>query len=148
MQAAAHALLPQAVGSHSRSECPLRDGAPRCLTIRLRTAFLHHLRCFELPRRCLMGGNDAHWVNVLANTGAILTLLHFFGAICKNPQDHGRQWKRVDVSRPDVQPGPSLDLVRARVRHSDLDGERADGAAQDRPTARLPRLPGDLNDGL
>lgn len=32
-----------------------------------------------------MGGNDAHWVNVLANTGAILTLLHLFGAICKNP---------------------------------------------------------------
>ena len=64
-----------------------RDGVPRCLTIRLRTAFLHHLRRSELPRRCLMGGNDAHWVNVLANTGAILTLLHLFGAICKNPHD-------------------------------------------------------------
>lgn len=46
-----------------------------------------------------MGGNDAHWVNVLANTGAILTLLHLFGAICKNPQ---LAFLGCQVAKPDV----------------------------------------------
>jgi hypothetical protein len=82
---AAPALSLQAIGSESVSERPFRDGAPRCLNIRLRTAFLHHLRRSELPRCWLMAGNDADWVSGLANRGAILTLLHRFGGTCNPP---------------------------------------------------------------
>src|SRR5262249_22503342 len=82
MDGAPVALSLQAIGSESLSERPFRDGAPRCLNIRLRTAFLHHLRRSELTRCWLMAGNDAHWVSGLANRGAILTLLHRFGGTC------------------------------------------------------------------
>jgi hypothetical protein len=41
-----------------------------------------------------MGENDADWVSVLANTGAILALLHLFGGTCNPPYTtDGASWQ-------------------------------------------------------
>jgi pimeloyl-ACP methyl ester carboxylesterase len=44
-----------------------------------------------------MGRNDADWVSVLANTQAILTLLHLFGGTCKTSKF--REIFAADVER-------------------------------------------------
>src|SRR5262249_51926756 len=126
MRAAEDALSLQAIGSESASERPLPDGAPRCLNIRLRTAFLHHLRRSELPRRWLMGGNDAHGVSGLANIGAILTLLHRFGGTCKNPLGYAR------VSTLDQKPALQIDALKAAGIER-IFTEKAGGAQRERP---------------